>query len=123
MALCSGEAGVSSNPEIVFPHEPSHAVQSPTDSHNVGVPSAANPSLRKLTKAQSKRLISGITEVIAGDAVLRSIAYDTALRGVNHLVKLKDSSCRSCPTRSAVRGRATGLSGREASGAHRGVVS
>ena len=30
--------------------------------------------------------------MIAGDAVLRSIAYNTALRGVHHLVKLKDPS-------------------------------
>ena len=86
MALCSGAAGVSSNPEIVFPS---------ADTHDVGVP-PANPGLRKLTKAQSKRLISGVTEVIAGDAVLRSIAYNTALSGVSHLIlKLKDHSVQA----------------------------
>ena len=57
MALCSGEAGISPT----FPEsraQSSKALQMYSQCRST----PANPSLRNLTKAQGKRLISGITE-------------------------------------------------------------
>ena len=84
MAFCSGEAGIGA--QVSFAEDDPPAPQS-KPYNNIGVFSPCCNNLKKLSRVQSQRLVSNVTEMVAADEILKAIVYNSTMSDTQHLIK------------------------------------